>query len=68
MGPVGSVWMASVSAKRRGATRIGQTVAHRIARLKKAGNVGMEDVLARKVEASGRIAARKTVEWMESAP
>ena len=59
VGQVDSVWMASVSARR--ATRIGQTVAQRIALLKEAGNVGMGDVLARKEEASGRIVARKTV-------
>ena len=63
MGQVDSVWRASVSARSRArrATRIGQTVARRIARLKQAENVGMEDVGARKEEASGRIAARKTV-------
>ena len=63
VGQVESVWRASVSARSRArrATRIGQTVARRIARLKEAGNVGMEDVGARKEEASGRIAARKTV-------
>ena len=63
VGQVDSVWRASVSARSRArrATRIGQTVAQRIAPLKKAGNVGMGDVGARKEEASGRIAARKTV-------
>ena len=63
VGQVGSVWRASVSARSRvrRATRIGQTVAQRIALLKEAGNVGMGDVGVRKEEASGRIVARKTV-------
>ena len=70
MGQVDSVWRASVSARSRArrATRIGQTVAQRIARLNKAGNARMVGAPAGKAEVSGRIAAKKTAGQMESAP